>query len=170
MVVDDVEMVLQVWYPMCERQFGSVTSIRDWWSCGRASYKVVYSVLSHFANLIGFWRGVGNGSHGSLAVFEWRAYKIVGFRVVPARLGSYKVRKVPFLEIGWIGVSQKEVPVCLLDPDWAQLVPGLLEDVRANGSTLSQPLQIPVSPQSRKGACIPQGKLLSSLSHGVFGR
>ncbi|KAG0567371.1 hypothetical protein KC19_7G130100 [Ceratodon purpureus] len=149
---------------MCERQFGSFTNIRDWWSCGRVSYKVVHSVLSHFANLIGFWRGVGNGSHGSLVVFEWHSYKIVGYRIIPARLASYKVHKVPFVEIGWIGVSQKEMPVCLLDPDWAQLVPGLVdgENTRngVNGSTLSQPLQIPISPQSaaRKGASNPQGR------------
>ena len=156
---------MQVWYPMCERQFGSFTNVRDWWGYGRVSYKIVHSVLSHFGNLIGFWRGVGNGGHGALLVFEWHSYKIVGYRVIPARLGSYKVRKVPFIEIGWIGVSQKEMPVCLLDPDWAQLVPVLVdgESVKngLNGSALSQPLQIPVPLQSaaRKEACNPQGRL-----------
>lgn len=76
------------------------------------------------------------------------------------------MRKVPFIEIGWIGVSQKEMPVCLLDPDWAQLVPGLLDDesiIRngVNGPTLSQPLQIPVPPQSatRNAASTSEGRL-----------
>jgi hypothetical protein len=136
--------------------------VRDWWSCGRVSYKAVHSVLSHFANLIGFWRGVGNASHGSLVLFEWHSYNIVGYRVIPAQLGSYKVHKVPFIEIGWIGVSQKELPVCLLDPDWAQLVPGLVDENGVSGSTSSQPLQIPVSPQSRKGGGNSQGRLPSA--------
>lgn len=99
-------------------------------------------------------------------MFEWHSFKIVGYRVVPARLGSYKVRKVPFMEIGWIGVSHKEMPACLLDPDWAQLVPEIL-GVDGNGRNeasephLSQPLQIPVSPKSaaRKNACSSSGSL-----------
>lgn len=156
----------KIWYPMCERRFGGVTNVHEWWGRGRISYKVVHSVLSHFGNLVGFWRGVGNGCHGSLVVFEWHSFKIVGYRVVPARLGSYKVRKVPFMEIGWIGVSHKEMPACLLDPDWAQLVPEIL-GVDGNGRNeasephLSQPLQIPVSPKSaaRKNACSSSGRV-----------
>lgn len=145
----------QVWYAMCERKFGSFTNVQDWRGCGRVSYKVVHSVLSHFENLVGFWRGVGNGCHGSLVAFEWQSYKIVGYRVIPARLGSYKVRKVPFIEIGWIGVSQKEMPVCLLDPDWAQLVPESIRNGVNGSSPLSQPLQIPVSPASASQGRLP---------------
>lgn len=156
---------------MCERQYGSFTNIRDWWGSGRVSYKVVYSVLSRFNNLIGFWREVGS-SHGSLVAIEWHSYKIVGYRVIPARLGSYKVRKLPFIQIGWIGVSQKEMPICLLDPDWAQLGNDSNTE-RINSFPSSQPLQIPArnaatSTSPVSPASTSQGRLRFCISCFVF--
>ena len=155
---------------MCERRFGSATDICKWGAGGRVSSKVIHSVLSHFENVVGFWRGVENVRHGSLVVFEWDSCKIAGYRITPARSSTYEVCKVPFVAIGWIGVSHKQRPVCLLDPDWAQLVPGLL-DVRSSSNSVNgslgegrrstRPLQIPVSPTSpaAKGASSSSGVL-----------
>lgn len=54
-------------------------NVCDWWGCGCVLYKVVYFVLFYFENLVGFWRGVGNGCYGFFVVFEWYLYKIVGY-------------------------------------------------------------------------------------------
>ncbi|CAM6117086.1 unnamed protein product [Calypogeia fissa] len=103
----------KIWLPMCERRWGTKTSVQNW---GRrnVAFKVLYSVLTTLENLVGFWRGVDHGASGSLVVFEWGSHYVSGFRVSPSRPSSYAVCKVPFV---WIGVSEMGRPVCFFDPD-----------------------------------------------------
>ncbi|BFI29305.1 hypothetical protein MPTK2_3g01350 [Marchantia polymorpha subsp. ruderalis] len=103
----------KVWLPMCERKWGAQTSVQKW-GRGRVPFKVLHALLTKLENLVGFWRGVGHGGHGSLVTFEWGPHYVVGFRVTPSRPSCYEVCKIPFV---WVGVSQTGAQVCVFDPD-----------------------------------------------------
>lgn len=118
----------KVWLPMCERRWGLFTHLANWGNA-RISYKLLYRTLIRWENLIGFWRRVGNGRWGSLALFEWAPHCIVGHKVVPAVSGSYGVRKIPFL---WMGISEDGQPMSLLDPAFMFL--GKLHESEAGSS------------------------------------
>lgn len=107
----------KVWPPMCERRWGSRTNLSRWGN-GRIPYRLLYGTLARWENLIGFWRGVGNGGCGFLTLFEWAPHRIVGYKVVPAGLDNYGVRKIPFL---WMGIFEDGQIMCFLDPAFKRL-------------------------------------------------
>ncbi|KAH7372897.1 hypothetical protein KP509_17G027600 [Ceratopteris richardii] len=104
----------KAWTAMCCRRWGSFTSPLLWGK-GQVSFTLLYTTLSRWEHLIGFWRGVGNGF---LALFEWGPDFIVGYKVLPAGLDTYAVRRIPFL---WMTVSPNGEVACLLDPTFKKL-------------------------------------------------
>lgn len=104
----------RVWLAICERRWGTSTEIRRWGN-GKIKYRLLYDILERWHNLIGFWRGVGHGGNGPLVVFDWGAYSVVASRIMPARVGGYEVRKVPFL---WTGLSGEGKGLSFVNPDW----------------------------------------------------
>ncbi|KAH9539784.1 hypothetical protein CY35_15G075500 [Sphagnum magellanicum] len=132
-----------VWLPMCERRWGSSTQVWSWVTNGSVPFKFLHTFLTRFENLVGFWRGVENGGHGNLVVFDWGPHNITGFRVLPATPGTFKVCKLPFV---WIGLSRDGNPVCLMHLDSAHFVHpvnGKTTLKASESQPSSRPLQIP---------------------------
>ncbi|KAK8624262.1 hypothetical protein V6N13_065612 [Hibiscus sabdariffa] len=48
----------KLWFNMCHRRWGSKTHISKWGG-GNITYKLLYKTLTHWENLIGFWRHCG---------------------------------------------------------------------------------------------------------------
>ncbi|XP_059279442.1 F-box protein At3g12350 [Lycium ferocissimum] len=103
----------KLWFSMCQRKFGSKTQINKWGN-GKISYKLLYTTLLVYENLIGFWRRSGAECDSPLIFFEWGPFYLAGSRVKPSRNGSYEVVKLPFL---WMGITSKGEIVNYLDPD-----------------------------------------------------
>ncbi|KAH9303820.1 hypothetical protein KI387_008224, partial [Taxus chinensis] len=104
----------KVWFAMCERRWGAKTEVKKWGN-GKIKYRVLYEFLEKWENLVGFWRGVGQGRLGPLVTFDWGNYSMIGNRIIPVMPGSYEVRKVPFL---WMGISSEGKGLCFIDPNW----------------------------------------------------
>ncbi|PHU20684.1 hypothetical protein BC332_11835 [Capsicum chinense] len=102
----------RLWFNMCDRKWGSKTQI-DKWGNGKISYKLLYNTLLEYENLIGFWCRNGAESDSPLIFFEWGPFYVAGSRVKPARTGTYKVVKLPFL---WMGITPKAEIVNYLNP------------------------------------------------------
>lgn len=139
---------------MCERRWGSSTQVWSWVTNGSVPFKFLHTFLTRFENLVGFWRGVENGGHGNLVVFDWGPHNITGFRVLPATPGTFKVCKLPFV---WIGLSRDGNPVCLMHLDSAHFVHPVngKKTLKASESQpSSRPLQIPGNLGFSAGVCI----------------
>lgn len=104
----------RVWLAVCQRRWGASTEVRSWGS-GKIEYRLLYDILERWDNLVGFWRGVGHGGNGPLVVFDWGPCCIVASRIMPVKVGSYEVCKVPFL---WTGVSGEGKSLSFINPDW----------------------------------------------------
>ena len=109
----------RLWLCMCERRWGSKTSIRRWVEGGKqkGSYYLLYKSLNRWENIIGFWRRIGRrGDWGgsSLVYFAWESGFITGSLVSQSNeSGSYEVVKVPFI---WLGLSTRGELMCFSRP------------------------------------------------------
>ncbi|TQE10785.1 hypothetical protein C1H46_003688 [Malus baccata] len=111
----------KLWFNMCDRRWGSKTHIKKWGN-GKITYRNLYQTLSDWENLIGFWRQGGVAISPLLIFFEWGPSFVTGFRVSPAKDGTYGVVKAPFL---WMSLSPEGQVVNFLDPEGR---PQILED------------------------------------------
>ncbi|KAM7480988.1 hypothetical protein LguiB_005571 [Lonicera macranthoides] len=109
----------KLWFSMCDRKWGSKTHIKKW-DNGKITYKQLYKTLSEFDNLIGFWRGSGQGNNAGfhspllLVFFEWGPSFISGSRVSPTKSGNYSIVKAPFM---WMSITTSGEKVSFLDPE-----------------------------------------------------
>ncbi|VVA11919.1 PREDICTED: F-box [Prunus dulcis] len=103
----------KLWFSMCDRRWGSKTQIKKWGN-GKITYRILYQTLSDWENLIGFWRQGGIVTSPPLIFFEWGPSFMTGFRVSPAKDGTYGVVKAPFL---WMSLSPEGQVVNFLDPE-----------------------------------------------------
>ncbi|KAK2660126.1 hypothetical protein Ddye_006659 [Dipteronia dyeriana] len=128
----------KLWYPMCERRWGSKTQIKNWGD-GKIGYKLLYKTLDEWENLIGFWRRSGeptiNSSSPPLIHFEWGPSFVAASRVCPSQNCTRNVLKSPFL---WMSLSSDGEIVNYLKLDgeiklWDDFVKccqfGLVEDL-----------------------------------------
>ncbi|GFY96018.1 F-box family protein [Actinidia rufa] len=90
------------------------------WGNGKITYRQPYNTLAEYDNLIGFWRRSGQVKKVNspppppLVFFEWGPSFVTGSRVSPAKTGTYKVVKAPFL---CLSVMADGNPVSFLDPE-----------------------------------------------------
>ncbi|XP_042448101.1 F-box protein At3g12350-like [Zingiber officinale] len=137
-----------LWLAMCERRWGSCTSLRSWSSSPAASFSRLYKELDRWESLIGFWRRIGRGGP-HLVFFEWGPSYIAGSRIFPAPDAcgeGYGVLKVPFL---WLGLSRCGEAISLLHPggcsDSSADLLGTVPDSSVSPSGFSDRDLVPVS-------------------------